>query len=100
MVQRLEGRQFSATNLPAGRVPVMFMADWCGYCARFLPLFRQLGQGIIVDISDEEDPLWEFYGIQVVPTVILFEDGEPAKRWSGVLGPRDADKIREATADD
>lgn len=96
MVQQLDGRQFSATKLPAGRVPVMFMADWCGYCARFLPQFRQMNEGVVVDISDEDDPLWSFYDIEVVPTVILFEDGEPVKRWSGVLGARDAEKIREA----
>ena len=93
MVNQLTGRRFSAAELPAGRVPVVFVADWCGYCRRFLPHFKQMQQGFVVDISDEEDPLWDHYEIQVVPTVIVFEDGEPLRKWAGVLGEKDAAAI-------
>lgn len=77
-------------------MPVLFVADWCGYCRRFLPSFKQMQHAYVVDISDEDDPLWDDYGIQVVPTVLLFEDGKPVKRWAGVLTDRDARDIAAA----
>lgn len=39
-----------------------------------------------VDISDTEDPLWETFEIKVVPTVIVFKDGQPVFRRDGILG--------------
>jgi thioredoxin-like negative regulator of GroEL len=39
-----------------------------------------------VDISDYEDPLWETFDINVVPTVIVFKDAEPVFRRDGTLG--------------
>lgn len=96
MVNQLPGSRFAASDLPPGKVPVMFMADWCGYCRRFLPHFKQMQHGYVIDISDESDPLWDTYDIQVVPTVLLFDGNEPVKRWSGVLGPKDAEQIKDA----
>lgn len=90
----MEGTVFRPVDLPGGRVPVMFTTDWCGYCRRFEPHFRRLGKGIIVDISDDDDPLWDDLGIRVVPTVILFEDGKPVARWAGALNLGHADEIR------
>ena len=97
MVNQLVGRRFSATDLPPGRVAVMFVTDWCGYCRRFLPHFKQrMRDGFVVDITDESDPLWERYDVEVVPTVLLFEDGEPVQRWAGVLRESDAEAIEKA----
>lgn len=75
-----------------GRAVVLFTADWCGYCARFAPAFERAAAAsrvplVAADISDDEaDPRWERYGIEVVPTVLLFEDGRPAARLDGELG--------------
>ena len=44
-------------------------------------------------MSDLENPLWEIFDISVVPTVVVFKDGEPVVRKDGVLGrglPADA----------
>jgi len=93
MVNQADGAHFRARELGAGRVPVMFTADWCGYCHRFAPLFKRFQQGWIVDLTDEDLPLWDELAIRVVPTVILFEDGIPGRRWSGVLLAKDAAEI-------
>jgi thioredoxin-like negative regulator of GroEL len=94
-----------------GRVAVLFTADWCGFCRRFEPAFtdaaRRGAPGLafaVADISDDAgDPRWDAYGIQVVPTVVCFERGEPAGRLDGILGkgiaPRDLDVfVRRAHA--
>lgn len=75
----------------SGPVPVMFSATWCGFCARFGPQFRARAEKTsapfaVVDISDESDPLWDTFDIEVVPTVIVFENGKPKARVGGVLG--------------
>lgn len=40
----------------------------------------------VVDLTDLENPLWETFDILVVPTVVVFNDGETALRKDGVLG--------------
>jgi thiol-disulfide isomerase/thioredoxin len=94
VVREVDGARFLASDLPPGRVAVLFCADWCGYCHRFTPAFRRASPDAwIVDVSDEESPPWDAFAIRVVPTVILFEDGEPRKRWAGILGEREAEEI-------
>lgn len=96
MVLQVPGREFRASDLPAGRVAVMFTADWCGYSHRFYPHFKRFREGWIVDVSDEDDPLWDIHRLRVVPTVLLFENGVETRRWEGVLGATHADQIAEA----
>lgn len=94
MVNQVDGARFRPSDLPAGRVAVMFGADWCGFSRRFYPHFKRIQDGWVVDISDEDDPLWDALRIEVVPTVILFEDGVPKKRWAGVLGEDAAQQVQ------
>ena len=96
MVHQVDGARFHPVDLPPGRTAVLFAADWCGYSHRFHHHFKRLREGWIVDISDEDDPLWDRYGIRVVPTVIVFEDGEPRERWAGVLSGHHVDQIEAA----
>ena len=96
MVHEVAGARFRAAELPAGRVAVAFVADWCGYCHRFLRHFRRLPEAWVVDVSDEDDPLWDGLPIRSVPTVIVFEDGVPHERWAGVLGEAHVAEVRSA----
>jgi thiol-disulfide isomerase/thioredoxin len=96
MVHQVDGARFRASDLPAGRVAVMFCADWCGYCHRFTPHFKKLRDAWIVDVSDEDDPLWDVHALRVVPTVIVFQDGAQAARWEGVLAAHHVDQIEAA----
>jgi thiol-disulfide isomerase/thioredoxin len=70
---------------------VDFSADWCPFCRAFLPRFEGLaGTGAahlaIGDVTDEESPLWEGFSLDVVPTVVVFRDGEPIFRKDARLG--------------
>jgi len=92
-VETVSARDFVEDRLGRpGRWIVDFTADWCPYCRAFLPTFlgargvpahatRALG-----DVTDVDSPLWESLALDVVPTVVCFDDGRPVRRLDGVLG--------------
>jgi thioredoxin 1 len=69
----------------------LFYADWCPFCRRYLPVFEAYAANarvrfVGVNISDEDNPLWEEYNIDVVPTLIHFRGGRAVNRIDGTLG--------------
>jgi thioredoxin 1 len=72
-------------------IPVLFYAEWCPFCRSFYAEFDEAlnHKGVRwaeVDISDDDNPLWERFGISIVPTVIVFRDGQLVFRRDGVRG--------------
>ena len=74
------------------RVLALFYSSWCPYCIRFLPIFKKKisasAKTSVVEVllDDDDNPLWDEYSIEAVPTIILFEDGEVCSRLDGRLG--------------
>ena len=64
-------------------VLVNFFATWCGPCKMIAPLIEQVaeeyaGRAVVAKIDvDEEPELAAKFGIESIPTVILFKDGQP-----------------------
>lgn len=74
-----------------GTLAVLFLASWCPFCTRFYPAFQAAADknGIAwasLDISDDDNPLWEVFSIGVVPTIIIFKEGKAVFRKDGGLG--------------
>lgn len=64
-------------------VLVDFFATWCGPCKMIAPFIEQVaeeyaGKAAVAKIDvDEEPELAAQFGIESIPTVILFKDGQP-----------------------
>ena len=73
-----------------GTVVVGFLADWCPVCRAFRPEFERLAEGgrqlLMADVTDEASPLWDRFRIEIVPTVLVFRDGETVFRADGEPG--------------
>jgi thioredoxin 1 len=68
---------------------VLFYADWCPFCVRFLPLFQKCaerGGRYFAAVRDDFDTLGNPYAVKVLPTVLFFENGVVSKRLDGTAG--------------
>jgi len=70
-------------KIASGRVLVDFFATWCGPCKMLAPVLEEIDQRqeagdlliVKVDVDEASDIAMKF-GIQSIPTLILFEDGK------------------------
>ena len=63
-------------------VLVDFWAQWCPYCRRIAPAFAKVGEQYADILTagkinyDEEPQLIQRFGIDTIPTLMLFRNGE------------------------
>lgn len=82
-------------------VLVDFYGTWCGPCQTLMPILKdvkdELGERLkIVKIDiDKNQPLAQKYQVRSVPTMILFKEGEPKWRQSGVLPKNEIIRVVE-----
>jgi thioredoxin 1 len=73
-------------------VLVDFWAEWCGPCKTIAPILEEIAQeqaGKLkvakLNVDDNPDVARRF-DVMSIPTLIVFKDGQPAKRMVGAKG--------------
>jgi thioredoxin 1 len=74
-------------GLPGSKI-VVFAAEWCGYCRRYIAVLQNFKQDLsqkleIVNVDSEDGSLWDEYSISLVPTIIVFKEGKEVFRRNG-----------------
>jgi len=100
-VAQVTGEQEFAGRVLRADKPVLvdFFATWCVYCKKLAPTIGELageyeGRAGFVEVDvDRSPPLAKTYGVEGLPTVLVFGGGKVVKRLEGL---REAGEYRAA----
>ena len=100
MVKVLNIDNFENEVINASEITLVdFYADWCGPCKMMSPIIDKVSEEGIENLKvgkvnvDENGSLAEKYGIMSIPTIIIFKNGNPVKKFVGVV---DIEEIKNA----
>ena len=90
-VVELTDTNFQTEVLSADQpVLVDFWAPWCGPCRKIAPMIDELateyaGKAKVgkVNVDDAQSSAMQ-YGIEAIPTLIIFSKGQPVQRFQGI----------------
>lgn len=89
-VLKITSENFEGEVLNAEKpVIIDFYADWCGPCKMMSPIIDNIAEEIenikVGKINvDEAQDLAVKYSVMSIPTIIIFKDGKPYKKFVGV----------------
>ncbi|CAN5583046.1 thioredoxin [soil metagenome] len=73
-------------------VVVDFWAEWCGPCKMIAPILEEIateqaGKVRVAKLNVDDNPdVARRFDVMSIPTLIVFKDGQPAKRLIGAKG--------------
>jgi len=90
-----DGNFESEVKKPGSPILVDFWAEWCGPCRMVAPVLEKIADELDGKVRigkvnvDDESGLAGRYGIQSIPTLLLFKDGKVVDQYIGAT-TRDA----------
>lgn len=93
IVQHVQANQFDKLLSEGKKNLVMFYAGWCPFCQKFKQTFEAFANTSNDNISlcasminDDDNPLWDRFSINTVPTLIAFDKSEIIARRDSKMG--------------
>jgi thioredoxin 1 len=90
-VMEVTSQNFNQEIINNNLVLVDFWAEWCGPCKSMHPIFTRMAKKYKqvrfarVNVDDAQDIAMK-YGVQSIPTFIMFKNGEIVDRMVGAVG--------------
>ena len=91
-VKSIKENEFDSEVINSDKpVLIDFWAEWCGPCKEISPIFEEISDEMkdtvkVVKMNIDENPnIPNKYGIQSIPTMIIFKKGEPISTKVGVV---------------
>jgi thioredoxin 1 len=105
-IERVDADSFSKMVLRSD-VPVLvdFYADWCGPCKALAPVLEELAEETadakIVKVNVDHSPeLADRYGIESIPSLVVFRGGRSVQRHRGMADKASLRRLLEENNDD
>lgn len=91
MIQSILGEDDFKTAVLQSKSPIMvdFWAKWCAPCLAAAPVLEELAEEYVGKIDfakvdvDANGPLAAKYGVTSIPTMLIFEGGQPVRQITG-----------------
>ena len=94
MIEHLDGKNFNNFVKQNKKVVVDFFATWCGPCRALGPVFESVSDKVQgwkfakVDVDKAQDLALSF-GVNTIPTIVIFENGVIVEKHVGYIGEQD-----------
>ncbi len=87
----LDGSNFDQVTARDGLTLVDFWAEWCGPCKLMHPVFERMSkkyrQVTFARVNvDQNQPIAMRFGVQAIPTFIMFKGGMEVDKMMGAVG--------------
>ena len=98
----ITGKRFEELMEAGKPLLVDYWAPWCGYCRRIGPAYEKIAEEFggkleVVKVNIDEEPLLAHQEqIEIIPTLVLYRDGQAA---GSVVAPESKSMIEQFIRD-